>query len=102
MFTRLGFSSQIYFWGWEGPRKGRDIERRRHPGRDGDLRSWHVFFFFSWHVFIYLFTYFLFWLLWVFIAVHGLPLLAASESYSRVAVHGLLTAGASLVAEHRF
>ena len=35
-----------------------------------------------------------------FIAVYGLSLVAASRSYSAVAVHGFLIAVASLVAEH--
>ena len=39
-------------------------------------------------------------MLWVFVAVHGLSLVAVSESYSVVAVPGLLNAVASLV-EHR-
>ena len=40
------------------------------------------------------------WLHWVFVAVHGLSLVAVSRGYS-VAVHGLLIVVASLVAEHR-
>ena len=40
------------------------------------------------------------WLCWVFVAVSGLSLVAASEGYSLVAVRGLLIAVASLVAEH--
>ena len=40
-----------------------------------------------------------FWLRWVFVALRGLSLLAASGGYS-VAVRGLLIAVASLVAEH--
>ena len=43
--------------------------------------------------------FFFFWLRWVFVAVRGLPLVAVSVGYS-VAVHGLLIAVASLVAEH--
>ena len=43
----------------------------------------------------------MFWLLWVFIALHGLPLVAATGGYSPAAVRGRLTAVASLVAEHR-
>ena len=46
-----------------------------------------------------LFYFLLFWLRWVFVAACGLSLVAASGSYS-VAVHGLLIAVASLVAEH--
>ena len=43
---------------------------------------------------------FCFWLRWVFVAACGLSLVAASGGYS-LAVHGLLIAVASLVAEHR-
>ena len=53
--------------------------------------------FFKKILFIYLFIYF--WLRWVFVAARGLFLVAASGGYS-VAVCGLLTAVASLVAEH--
>ena len=52
--------------------------------------------------FLHFFFFLMFWLHWVFIAVRGLSVVAASEGYSRVAVQGLLTAAASLVAEHRF
>ena len=45
---------------------------------------------------IYLFIYF--WLCWVFVAAHGLSLVAASGGF--VAVHGLLIVVASLVVEH--
>ena len=49
-----------------------------------------------------LLKYLFIWLCWVFIAAHGLSLVAASpRSYSLNGVHGLLTAVASLVAEHR-
>ena len=57
------------------------------------------FFFVLFCFLIYLF-YFYFWLCWVFVAARGLSLVAASGDYS-VAVHGLLIAVASLVAEHR-
>ena len=40
-----------------------------------------------------------FWLCWVFVAACGLSLVAARGGYS-VVVHRLLTAVASLVAEH--
>ena len=50
------------------------------------------------NLFIY-FILFYFWLPWVFIAACGLSLVAVSRGYS-VAVHGLLIAVASLVAEH--
>ena len=42
-----------------------------------------------------------FWLCWVFIALHGLSLVAASRGYSLVEMCGLLFAVASLVAEQR-
>ena len=38
---------------------------------------------------------------WVWVAVHGLSLAAASGSYSPVVVHQLLIGVASSVAEHR-
>ena len=41
------------------------------------------------------------WLHWIFIAVCGLPLVAASRGYSLVAVLGLLIAVTSLVGEPR-
>ena len=47
----------------------------------------------------FFFLFFFFWLRWVFVAVRGLSLVAASGGYS-VAVRGLLIAVASLVAEH--
>ena len=50
-------------------------------------------------LFKYLFIYF--WPHRVFAAVHGLSLVVVSEGYSLIAVRGLLTAGASLVGEHR-
>ena len=42
-----------------------------------------------------------FWLLWVFVAAHGLSLVAASGAYSLAVVGRLLLVVASLVAEHR-
>ena len=42
-----------------------------------------------------------FWLHWVFMALQWLSLVAASGGYSMVSVHGILTAVASLVVEHR-
>ena len=42
-----------------------------------------------------------FWLHWVFIALQRLSLVAANGGYSTVSVHGILTAVASLVVEHR-
>ena len=50
--------------------------------------------FFKFIYFIYL------WLCWVFVAMHGLSLVAASRGYSLLRLHGLLLAVASLVAEH--
>ena len=41
-----------------------------------------------------------FWLHWVLVAVFGLSLVVASRGYSLLAVLGLLTAVASLVAAH--
>ena len=41
------------------------------------------------------------WLHWVLIAVLGLSLVAGSGGYSLAVVCGLLTAVASLVADHR-
>ena len=41
-----------------------------------------------------------FWLHWVFVATHGLSLAVVSGGYFLVVEHGLLIAGASLVAEH--
>ena len=54
-----------------------------------------ITFFFNIYMFIY-------WLCWVFVAVRGFSLVAVSESYSLVAVCGLLKVVASLVAEHGF
>ena len=47
----------------------------------------------------YLFIYF--GLCWVFVAAQRLPLVPESEGCSLVAVHGVLTVVASLVAERR-
>ena len=47
------------------------------------------------HCFIY------FWLRRVFLAAHALSQVVESGDYSLAAVHRLLSAGASLVAEHR-
>ena len=49
----------------------------------------------------YLLIYFYFWLHWVFAAAPGLSLIVASGGLLLVAVHELLIAMASLVAEHR-
>ena len=58
-----------------------------------------AFFFFFFNKFIiYLFIYF--WLCWVFVAARGLSLVVVSGGLLFVAVHGLLIAVASLVAEH--
>ena len=49
-----------------------------------------------------LLKYLFIWLCWVFIAAHGFSLVAASpQSYFLNGVHGLLSAVASPVAEHR-
>ena len=44
--------------------------------------------------------FYLFWLHWVFLDVHGLPLVAVNGSCSLVAVLGPLIAVASFVVEH--
>ena len=54
-----------------------------------------LFFFFK---FIYLFTYF--WLCWVFVAAHRLYSSCGERGLLFIAVRRLLTAVASLVAEH--
>ena len=51
------------------------------------------------HAFLKKFIYFC--LHWVFVAVRGLSLVAASGAYSFIVVCGLLIAVASLVVEHR-
>ena len=58
------------------------------------LRKFIPLFFFFPIVLIYLFVYFL--LLWVFVAMCGLSLVALSRGYSLVLVLGLLIAMASL------
>ena len=57
---------------------------------------WVGFFFF----FNLLILFIYFWLRWVFVAAHGLSLVAASGGYSSLQCAGLLIAVASLVAEH--
>ena len=52
-----------------------------------------------WGVFCFLFFNY-FSLRWVFVAAPGLSLVAASGGLLFIAMHGLLIAGASLVAEH--
>ena len=42
-----------------------------------------------------------FWLHWIFVAAHGLFLVAANRRYSLAVVHGLLIVGGSLVMQHR-
>jgi len=56
--------------------------------------SW--IFFYYYYLLIYLF-----WLLWVFVAVHELSLVAVSGDHSPVGVCGLLNRVASLAAQHR-
>ena len=48
------------------------------------------------------FKVFIYWLCWVFVAAHGLSLVAESRGYSLPVVHRLLTAGAALIAEYGF
>ena len=48
------------------------------------------------------FKVFIYWLCWVFVAAHGLSLVAESSGYSLPVVHRLLTAGAALIAEYGF
>ena len=48
-----------------------------------------------------LFLFIYFWLNWVFVDVRRLPLVTASGGLLFTAVHGLLTAVASPVEEHR-
>ena len=55
-------------------------------------------FLFFFNKFIY-FLFIYFWLCWVFIAAHGLSLVAESRGLLFVAVRGLLMEVASLVAE---
>ena len=59
------------------------------------VSSCFFFVFFLINLFVY------FWLHWVFAAARGLSLVVARGGLHFVAVHGLLIAGASLVAEHR-
>ena len=48
------------------------------------------------------FIYLHIWLHWVFVAIHGLSLVALSRGYSLIMGYGILLAVASLVAPHRF
>ena len=50
--------------------------------------------------FFYKFIYFIFGCVGSLLLAHGLSLVAVSRGYSFIAVRGLLTAVASLVAEH--
>ena len=59
-----------------------------------------LFFVFFFNKFIYLFIIYLFWLLWVFVAVRRLSLVAASGGQSFIAVYRILVVVASLVVEH--
>ena len=61
----------------------------------GTTRYYEIFL----KIFIYLFIYF--WLCWVVIAVRGLSSSCGEQGLLFIAVHGLLIAVASLVAEHR-
>ena len=60
-----------------------------------DIYKYILFFFLNLKNFIY------FWLHWVFVVVLPFPLVVACGGYSLVAVSGLLTAVASLVAERQ-
>ena len=53
-----------------------------------------------WQALVLFFCFLFFWLRWLFVAAHGLSLVAASGGYSSTAVRRLLIAVASLVAEH--
>ena len=66
----------------------------------GHTISGYLFSLFSFLFFFLILIYF--WLCWVFIAVHGLSLVAMGGGYSLIAVHVLLIAVTSLVAEHGF
>ena len=63
-----------------------------------EARNHVLFCLFIFLNFYYLFTYL--WLCWVFTVAHMLSPVVASGGYSLLAVHGLLTAVASLDAEH--
>ena len=67
----------------------------------------HIYIYIYIYIYIFIYYYFLnlfyfiyFWLHWVFVAVRGLSLVAASGGYSTLPLRGLLIAVASLVAEH--
>ena len=60
-----------------------------------DIDKYLLFFFLNLKNFIY------FWLHWVFVVVLPFPLVVVGGGYSLVAVSGLLTAVASLVAERQ-
>ena len=79
----------------EPPEKGKinSLDTINFPDFSGN----QPLFFFKINLFI-LFIYF--WLCWVFVAAHGLSLVAVSGGYSSVAVRGLLIEVASLVVEH--
>ena len=62
------------------------------------VKSLQAFWQFLKIVSVYFLVYF--WLCWVLVAAHRLSLVVVSKGYSLVVVHGLLSAVASLVAEH--
>ena len=72
---------------------GSNLAESAFGGRGCDITC-AGFFFGNFYSFI--------WLCWVFTAVQGLSLVAASRGYSLVGVHRLLLSAACLVAEHGF
>ena len=58
--------------------------------------TYHIYFLYK---LIYFILFIYFWLHWVFVAAHGLSLVAASRGYSSLQVRVLLSVVASLAAE---
>ena len=82
LITSCAWNSDIF-------KEGKSIFIIQIPNHSDSLKTaCSIFFFF-------------FWLCWVFIAVWMLSLVTVSGAYSLVAVHRLLIAVASLVAENR-
>ena len=81
---------------WIEKNKNKNQRNVKSANLSNTLGSGHAFRINLWFskIFIY------FWLCWVFVAAHELPLVAVSGSYSLVVVCGLLIAVASLVAKH--
>ena len=75
------------------------------PGNHINQYVYRLFLlFFKWSQFIFvllLFYSYIFWLYWVFVAVHWLSLVVASGGHSVVGLHWLLVSVAFLVAAHR-